>query len=103
MAVRVDQNLSGGEERSQLDRLRARIERLRAVADAADRASLEIDQAIQGLEPRVNNMQEAATALSILVNLTGSVQRTLVDALSQLEPGDREPPSSQAPTDPLQA
>lgn len=86
---RVDQNQPVDEERRQLDGLQARVARLRAVAEAADRASLEIDQAIQGLEPRVNNMQEAAVALSALVHLTGSVQQTLVGALNQLEPGDR--------------
>jgi ABC-type transporter Mla subunit MlaD len=98
--MRVDQSQPGDDDRVQLDRLQARVERLRAVAEAADRASLEIDQVIQGLEPKVNNMQEAATALSALVHLTGSVQRTLVGALNQLAPGDREPPVSQEPADP---
>lgn len=104
MVERVDRNRSGDEERSQLGQLQARLDRLRAVAEAADRASLEIDQAIQELEPRVNNMQEAAAALTTLVYLTGSVQQTLVGALNQLEPGDREPPPvSQAPADSPQA
>ncbi len=71
------------------DQLRARIARLEAVAEAADEASLRIDEDIRTLEPQVNNMQEAANALTVLVNLTGSVQRTLVAALSELEPGDR--------------
>jgi hypothetical protein len=76
--------------RRQVDDLRARIDRLRAVADAADRASLEIDREIRTLEPQVNTMREAAAALSTLVYLTGSVQQTLVAALNQLAPGDRE-------------
>lgn len=68
--------------------LRARIDRLREVARAADRASLQIDTEIRSLEPQVNNMQEAAAALTTLVNLTGAVQRELVTALNALEPGD---------------
>lgn len=103
MVEQVDQHQPVDDERRRLDRLRARIERLQAVAEAADRASLEIDQAIRGLEPRVNNMQEAATALTTLVYLTGSVQQTLVAALNQLEPGDREPSSGEAPDDPPRA
>lgn len=73
----------------QLARLQERIDRLRAVAEAADLASIEIDRDIRNLEPRVNNMQEAAAALSTLVYLTGSVQQKLVAALNQLEPDDR--------------
>ena len=69
--------------------MRAQVERFRAVAEAADQASLQIDEDIRTLEPQVNNMQEAANALTVLVNLTGSVQRTLVAALSELQPGDR--------------
>lgn len=77
------------EMREENDRLRAQVERLRAVAEAADQASLKIDEDIRTLEPQVNNMQEAANALTILVNLTGSVQQTLVAALNELQPGDR--------------
>lgn len=77
------------EMREENDRLRAQVERLRAVAEAADRVSLKIDEDIRTLEPQVNNMQEAANALTILVNLTGSVQQTLVAALNELQPGDR--------------
>ncbi len=75
--------------RRQIELLQARIDRLRAVAEAADLASIEIDRDIRNLEPRVNNMQEAAAALSTLVYLTGSVQQKLVAALNQLEPDDR--------------
>jgi hypothetical protein len=83
-------NQTSEECREDIDRLRARIARLRAVADAADFASIEIDRDVRTLEPQVNNMQEAAAALSTLVYLTGSVQRRLVAALNQLEPGDRD-------------
>jgi prefoldin subunit 5 len=78
------------------DQLRAQIERLRAVAEAADQASLTIDEDIRTLEPQVNNMQEAAAALTVLVNLTGSVQRTLVAALTELQPGDRSEAKSES-------
>lgn len=84
----LDQTRDGS--RNEIARLRARIARLRAVADAADLASLEIDRDIRSLEPQVNTMQEAAAALSTLVYLTGSVQQRLVAALNQLAPGDRE-------------
>lgn len=78
------------DDQRQIDALTARVERLRAVAEAADLASLEIDRDIRSLEPRVNTMQEAAAALSTLVQLTGSVQQKLVGALNQLAPGDRD-------------
>lgn len=85
----ADAERTVAEVREENDRLRAQVERLRAVAEAADQASLKIDEDIRTLEPQVNNMQEAANALTILVNLTGSVQRTLVAALNELQPGDR--------------
>lgn len=85
----ADAERTVAEMREENDRLRAQVERLRAVAEAADQASLKIDEDIRTLEPQVNNMQEAANALTILVNLTGSVQRTLVAALNELQPGDR--------------
>jgi hypothetical protein len=86
----TEPGLTSEECRDEVERLRARIERLRVVAEAADLASIEIDRDIRGLEPRVNTMQEAAAALSTLVYLTGSVQKRLVAALNQLEPGDRD-------------
>lgn len=58
------------EARPQVERLSASVARLREVA-AADRASRQIDEAVQTLEPRVNTMREAAAALTILVNLSG--------------------------------
>jgi hypothetical protein len=85
----ADDVRTAAELQAENDQLRARIARLEAVAEAADEASLKIDEDIRTLEPQVNNMQEAANALTVLVNLTGSVQRTLVAALSGLEPGDR--------------
>ncbi len=85
----ADDVRTAAELQAENDQLRARIARLEAVAEAADEASLRIDEDIRTLEPQVNNMQEAANALTVLVNLTGSVQRTLVAALSGLEPGDR--------------
>ena len=90
----ADAERTVAEMREENDRLRAQVERLRAVAEAADQASLKIDEDIRTLEPQVNNMQEAANALTILVNLTGSVQRTLVAALNELQPGDRSGTSS---------
>lgn len=79
-----------------IEDLAAQVERLRVVAAAANRASQQIDAEIRTLEPQVNNMQEAAVALSTLVNLTGSIQRELVGALNQLAPGDvtDSPPSA---------
>jgi hypothetical protein len=90
----LDQTSDAG--RDEIERLRARIGRLRAVADAADLASIEIDRDVRTLEPQVNNMQEAAAALSTLVYLTGSVQQRLVAALNQLEPGDRDDTAADA-------
>lgn len=91
----ADAGLTVAGLQAEIDQLRAQVERLRAVAEAADQASLNIDEDIRTLEPRVNNMQEAAAALTVLVNLTGSVQRALVAALSQLQPGDREGSASE--------
>ncbi|MBA2519939.1 MAG: hypothetical protein H0V24_09755 [Chloroflexia bacterium] len=82
------------ERRRRLELLGARAERLRAVAVAADRASHQIDETVLTLEPRVAPRQEAATALTILVNLSGAVQRELVSGLNQLESGELEPPSA---------
>ncbi len=65
---------------------------MRAVAAAADRASRQIDETVLTLEPRVNTMQEEAAALTILVNLSGAVQRELVSGLNRLDPGDLDPP-----------
>ncbi len=64
------------------------------MAVAADRASHQIDETVLTLEPRVAPRQEAATALTILVNLSGAVQRELVSGLNQLESGELEPPSA---------
>ncbi|MDQ3692149.1 MAG: hypothetical protein M3464_00780 [Chloroflexota bacterium] len=83
---------TSGEGRGELARLGARVERLRAVAAAADRASRQIDETVLTLEPRVNTMQEEAAALTILVNLSGAVQRELVSGLNRLDPGDLDPP-----------
>lgn len=82
------------ETRQQVERLSASVARLRAVAAAADRASRQIDEAVQSLAPQVNTMQEAAAALTILVNLSGAVQRELVAGLNQMEPGDLDSSSS---------
>lgn len=76
---------------AQVAALTAQVERLQATATAADLASREIDVTVQSLEPQINNMQEAAAALTTLVNLTGGIQHGLVRALRQLEPGDFTP------------
>lgn len=79
-------------QQGQIEHLTAQVVRLRMVAEAANRASIQIDAEIQTLEPRVNTMQEAAIALSTLINLTGAIQRELVGALNHLEPGDADVP-----------